>query len=243
MCDNCCNLNAVMYSTDSVNITGHLIYYTDNIKTYIKKCCLLRYYTGNDKLYIKFEDKLLDNIKYSNQKKQVYIKLNNENGLIIPVYEFNFTNKEIINHPDDYTNKYKIQINRYIIIYKSNDQYTFVTKTQYIKLNKRLQSNMIIDESFEYVYLLKDRTAVRSNEEVYKIGKTKQSNLNRFKSYPKGINLLLLIKCVDCSLVEKKIMKLIKEKYIHNKDYGNEYFEGNPEEMAIDILNIIFNRL
>lgn len=243
MCDNCCNLNAVMYSTDSVNITGHLIYYTDNIKTYIKKCCLLRYYTGNDKLYLKFEDKLLDNIKYSNQKKQVYIKLNNENGLIIPVYEFNFTNKEIINHPDDYTNKYKIQINRYIIICKSNDQYTFVTKTQYIKLNKRLQSNMIIDESFEYVYLLKDRTAVRSKEEVYKIGKTKQSNLNRFKSYPKGINLLLLIKCVDCSLVEKKIMKLFKEKYIHNKDYGNEYFEGNPEEMAIDILNIIFNRL
>lgn len=243
MCDNCCNLNIVMYSTDSVNITGHLIYYTNNLKTYIKKCCLLRYYTGNNKLDQKFEEKLLNNIKYSNQKKQAYIKINNGDELIIPVYEFNFTNKEIINHPDDYTNKYKIQINRYVFIYKSNEQYTFATKAQYTKLNKRLQSNMMVDESFEYVYLLKDRTAVRSNEEVYKIGKTKQSNLNRFKSYPKGINLLLLIKCADCTLVEKKIMYLFKEKYIHNKDYGNEYFEGNPEEMAIDILNIIFNRL
>ena len=246
MCDNCCNLNIVMYSNESVNITGHLIYYTDNVKTYIKKCCLLRYYTGNNKLDPKFEERLLENIKYSNQKKQTYIKLNNQDENIIPVYEFNFTNKEIINHPDDYTNKYKIQINRYVIICKSNEQYTFATKAQYnkfIKDLKKLQYNMMVDESFEYVYLLKDRTAVRSNEEVYKIGKTKQSNLNRFKSYPKGINLLLMVKCADCTLVEKKIMHLFKEKYIHNKDYGNEYFEGNPEEMATDILNIIFNRL
>lgn len=244
MCDNCCNLNIVMYSEDSVNITGHLIYYTDNKKTYIKKCCLLRYYTGNNILDPKFEERLLDNIKYPNQKKQAYIKLtNDDDGIIIPVYEFNFINKEIIFHPDDYTNKYKIQINRYMIICKSNQQCVFTTKAQYNKFNKKMQSNMIVDESFEYVYLLKDRTAVRSNEEVYKIGKTKQSNLNRFKSYPKGINLLLMIKCVDCSLVEKKIMHLFKEKYIHNKDYGNEYFEGNPEEMATDILNIIFNRL
>ena len=108
MCDNCCNLNIVMYSNESVNITGHLIYYTDNVKTYIKKCCLLRYYTGNNKLDPKFEERLLENIKYSNQKKQTYIKLNNQDENIIPVYEFNFTNKEIINHPDDYTNKYKI---------------------------------------------------------------------------------------------------------------------------------------
>lgn len=241
MCDNCCNLNIVMYSTNSVNITGALIYYTDDIKTYVKKCCLLRYYTGNNILKPKFEEKLLDNIKYSNQKRQAYIKLNNELNEIIPVYEFNFAEMEIINHPDDYTNKYKIQINRYVILCKSNEQYVFTTKSQYNKYIKNPQSNILVDENFEYIYLLKDRTAVKSNEDVYKIGKTKQSNLNRFKSYPKGINLLLLIKCINCSAVEKKIMNLFKEKYIHNRDYGNEYFEGNPETMAKDIIFIVFN--
>lgn len=243
MCDNCCNLNIVMYSNDSVNINGSLIYYTNDLKTYIKKCCLLRYYTGNNKLESKFEERLLNNIKYSNQKKQAYIKLINRMETIIPVYEFNFVEKEIINHPDDHTNKYKIQINRYMIICKSNEQYIFTTKIQYNKFNKQFQSNMLVDEIFEYIYLLKDRTAVRSSEEVYKIGKTKQSNLNRFKSYPKGINILLLIKCDNCSLVEKKIMYLFKQKYIHNRDYGNEYFNGNPKEMTTDILNIIFNKI
>lgn len=243
MCDNCCNLNIVMYSNDSVNINGSLIYYTNDLKTYIKKCCLLRYYTGNNKLESKFEERLLNNIKYSNQKKQAYIKLINRMETIIPVYEFNFVEKEIINHPDDHTNKYKIQINRYMIICKSNEQYIFTTKIQYNKFNKQFQSNMLVDEIFEYIYLLKDRTAVRSSEEVYKIGKTKQSNLNRFKSYPKGINILLLIKCDNCSLVEKKIMYLFKQKYIHNRDYGNEYFNGNPKEMITDILNIIFNKI
>lgn len=243
MCDNCCNLNIVMYSNDSVNINGSLIYYTNDLKTYIKKCCLLRYYTGNNKLESKFEERLLNNIKYSNQKKQAYIKLINRMETIIPVYEFNFVEKEIINHPDDHTNKYKIQINRYMIICKSNEQYIFTTKIQYNKFNKQFQSNMLVDEIFEYIYLLKDRTAVRSSEEVYKIGKIKQSNLNRFKSYPKGINILLLIKCDNCSLVEKKIMYLFKQKYIHNRDYGNEYFNGNPKEMITDILNIIFNKI
>jgi hypothetical protein len=66
-----------------------------------------------------------------------------------------------------------------------------------------------------------------------------QPNLDRFKSYPKGFNLLKLEECPECSLAEKKIMQLFKQKYIHRIDYGNEYFEGNPEEMRIDITNII----
>ncbi len=240
MCDNCCNVNIVMYTNESVNINGSLIYYTDGLKTYIKKCCLLRYYTGNNILKQKFEERLLDNIKYSDQKKQKFIKLNDKMETIIPVFEFTFNNVEMINHPDDYTNKYKIIINRYMYICQSNTQYTFTTRVQF---NKFIKCNHLIDEKFEYVYLLKDRTAVKSNEEVYKIGKTKQINLNRFKTYPKGINLLLLIKCTDCSIIEKKIMFLFKQKYIHNRDYGNEYFEGNPDEMIADIINIIYNRL
>lgn len=251
MCDNCYNLNITMNSDDlddsieSISIEGSLIYYINNVKSYIKKCCLLKYYTGKNILEPKFEERLLDNIKCSNNKRQKYIKVNNENE-IIPVYEFNFTDKEIINHPNDCTNKYKMQINRDMYISENNEQYKFTTKIQYNKFIKDLeknQVNMMVDETFGYVYLLKDRAAVRSNEEVYKIGRTNQPNLNRFKSYPKGFDLLTLKKCSDCSLVEKKIMQLFKQKYIHRRDYGNEYFEGNPDEMEIDILNIIYNRL
>ena len=241
MCDNCKDINMSMYTNEVVNINGSLIYYIDtsNNKTYIKKCCMLRYYTGNHKLKPLFEEKLVENTKCL--KKMKYLKLNNANKeTVIQVYEFEFNSIEIISHPDDHSNTYQIMINRFVVICKSNEQYVFTTKSQF---NKFIKNDYDMEEKFEYVYLLQDRTAVKSNEEVYKIGKTKQENLNRFKSYPKGINILLLIKCTNCDLVEKKIMYLFKQKYIHNRNYGNEYFEGNPEEMVTDIINIIFNKL
>jgi hypothetical protein len=87
----------------------------------------------------------------------------------------------------------------------------------------------------EYIYLLQEREFVKTNENIFKIGKTKQENNKRFLQYPKGSILLLQSSCIDCDALEKKIIKLFKEKYFHRKDIGNEYFEGFHLLMLIDI--------
>lgn len=86
-----------------------------------------------------------------------------------------------------------------------------------------------------YIYLLQEREFVNKKESVYKIGRTKQENSKRIKQYPKGTVLLFQIICNDCSITEKAIISIFKEKFKHRKDIGNEYFEGNYQTM-IDII-------
>ncbi len=43
--------------------------------------------------------------------------------------------------------------------------------------------------SIEYVYMLQEREFIRLNENVYKIGKTMQTNNTRFEQYPVGSQL------------------------------------------------------
>ena len=94
-------------------------------------------------------------------------------------------------------------------------------------------------DPLQYVYLLQEREFVNNKEPVYKIGKTKQANLQRFNSYPKGSVLLLQNCCNDCNKTEKEIIKLFDTKYKKRTDRGSEYYEGNYREMTIDIYKII----
>ena len=48
------------------------------------------------------------------------------------------------------------------------------------------------DNNNEFIYLIKEREFIKTKEKIYKIGKTKQENLQRIKSYPNGSILLLL---------------------------------------------------
>jgi uncharacterized C2H2 Zn-finger protein len=91
----------------------------------------------------------------------------------------------------------------------------------------------------EYIYLLKEREFIKTREEIYKVGKTKQKNLKRLDSYPNGTVLILYILCQNCDNTEKKILKEFKEKFIHKRDIGLEYFKGNPDDMIEIICKII----
>ena len=91
------------------------------------------------------------------------------------------------------------------------------------------------------IYLLQEREFINSNENIYKIGRTKQANIQRFNQYPKGSKLLLHIVCDDCDILETELIRDFKNKYIHRKDIGNEYFEGDYKEMIKDIYNKITN--
>jgi hypothetical protein len=92
-----------------------------------------------------------------------------------------------------------------------------------------------------YVYLLIEREFIKSGENVYKIGLTKQKELMRFSQYPKGSDLLLHSMCNNCRVTEKEIMKQFKQHFIQRNDYGTEYFEGNYKHMVYLIHTIIAN--
>ena len=91
----------------------------------------------------------------------------------------------------------------------------------------------------EYIYLMQEREFIKTKENIYKIGKTKQENLKRIGNYDNGSILIIQIKCNDCDKSEKKLITLFKEKYELQKDIGNEYFKGNCNDMRDDIYNYI----
>lgn len=91
----------------------------------------------------------------------------------------------------------------------------------------------------EYIYLLQKREFIKTKENIYKIGKTKQENLKRISNYENGSILICQFKCNDCDKLEKKLITLFREKYELQKDIGNEYFKGNCDDMRDDIYNYI----
>lgn len=89
--------------------------------------------------------------------------------------------------------------------------------------------------NLEYIYLLQEREFVKTNENIYKIGKTKQNNLKRFSSYPNGSKLLIQVICNNCDITENIILNKFKNIFIQKKDIGFEYFTGDVYKM-IDLI-------
>jgi hypothetical protein len=86
-----------------------------------------------------------------------------------------------------------------------------------------------------YIYLLQEREFIKTNENIYKIGRTEQENYQRFNQYPKGTILLFQMMCSDCKNTETNIIKEFKNVFKQRIDIGNEYFEGDYNIM-IDII-------
>ena len=61
----------------------------------------------------------------------------------------------------------------------------------------------------QYIYLLREREFIKTKENIFKIGKTKQLNNIRFSQYPKDSNLLLQISCNNCDILEKKLQQIL----------------------------------
>lgn len=97
----------------------------------------------------------------------------------------------------------------------------------------------IVTSTVNYIYLLKEREFIKTNEDVYKIGRSKQENIKRFNQYPKGSILLLQIVCEDCISEENTLIKLFKTKFKQREDIGIEYFEGNYMSMIGTILSVV----
>lgn len=92
-----------------------------------------------------------------------------------------------------------------------------------------------------YVYLLQEREFIKTNENIYKIGRSEKENNKRFNQYPNGSILLFQIICINCVKMESEIIKKFKEKFIQRKDIGREYFEGDYKTMINFIYRMVKN--
>jgi hypothetical protein len=95
-----------------------------------------------------------------------------------------------------------------------------------------------------YIYLLQTREFVRTNENIYKIGQTRQKNNKRLKQYPDGSILLFQMICNNCVGIEKIIIEKFKQKFeqvkkLNGANIGNEYFRGNYNDMIEVIYSTI----
>lgn len=91
----------------------------------------------------------------------------------------------------------------------------------------------------QYIYLLQEREFIKTKENIYKLGKTKQQHNKRFAQYPKNSKLLTQLICDDCDKIERILINLFNEKFEKRKDIGNEYFEGDYKYMIDLIYNTI----
>lgn len=82
----------------------------------------------------------------------------------------------------------------------------------------------------EWVYMLIEREFRKSKESIYKIGRSDNWE-SRIKQYTKD-SLVIGLVCVDDSVsAEKALIAAFKQTYVHRRDIGREYFQGNQLAM------------
>jgi hypothetical protein len=89
-----------------------------------------------------------------------------------------------------------------------------------------------------HLYFLQEREFKNSNEDVYKLGKTKQEFGKRTASYPKNSVVYLQVFVDNVDERENIAIKYFKQNFTHREDIGNEYFEGDKYEMESAIYKI-----
>ncbi|MBM3203647.1 GIY-YIG nuclease family protein, partial [Candidatus Woesearchaeota archaeon] len=82
----------------------------------------------------------------------------------------------------------------------------------------------------EFNYLLVPRGSLDSKNNVVKVGRTTDP-VRRETDYPKGSRMYCVMLVTDSKAVEDKLCDTFRKLFKHRKDYGNEYFEGNIDEM------------
>jgi len=64
-----------------------------------------------------------------------------------------------------------------------------------------------------YIYLLQEREFIKTKENIYKLGKTKQENLKRIQNYPNGTKLIIQLECENCDINEKNLIIIIIKQF------------------------------
>ncbi len=112
-------------------------------------------------------------------------------------------------------------------------------------IEERFRPNTINGiNSCQYLYLIREREHVLHCEEVYKTGQTiaeeRSMTINRYHTYGKGSEIILIIQCIDCVALEKKVLKVFNDTF-KKHIFGTESFIGNKKEMCAIITEMVYN--
>jgi hypothetical protein len=85
-----------------------------------------------------------------------------------------------------------------------------------------------------YIYLLQEREFIKTKENIYKLGKTKQENLKRLKQYSKGSELIIQLQCENFEGDKYKMQEIIYNHIINCKKVIIDCYSSDEEYMDID---------
>jgi hypothetical protein len=188
-----------------------------------------------------------------NHNKKFHIIQINESNNDIKKYNCNYCYREFIN----YQNRWKHEKVCKEKGKKTKEQELEITKLkkeqelEITKLKKELEmKNNIIQNSLQpiqpkqiqnggHIYLIQEREFMNANQNVYKIGRTKDIN-QRVKGYPKDSRLCYTRWTPNIEQYEKEIIDLFKMNFINKKEIGSEYFEGD-ENIMINQIHQYYN--
>jgi hypothetical protein len=91
----------------------------------------------------------------------------------------------------------------------------------------------------EGIYLIYIREFINSQEHIYKIGESIDMD-KQLRRYPNGSIVLFRMKCKESKKCKEYLNKIFKEKFIQKTYYGNDYFEGNEDEMINEIHKYLY---
>ena len=89
-----------------------------------------------------------------------------------------------------------------------------------------------------HIYVIKEREFLKTNENIYKIGRSK-SIINRMPAYPKNSRIYSILYVKDVNEVEKFMIDRFDKLFVKRVDIGNEYYECSEEELMKECTMII----
>lgn len=82
-----------------------------------------------------------------------------------------------------------------------------------------------------FLYILREREFLKTEELIYKIGKTINIK-NRMPAYPKSSRLYLCFYCSsDIDVLERDLITTFDRLFVKRVDIGSEYYEGDIAQM------------
>lgn len=110
------------------------------------------------------------------------------------------------------------------------------TCQKYLSESRRKKTGLESDSTkVSYIYLIREREFLNTNQNIYKVGRTTQephNKIKRLQDYKKGSEIILVIKVPneDVVSIEDTIKKEFKTTFKSHTD-GCEYFEGDIDKM------------
>jgi len=90
-----------------------------------------------------------------------------------------------------------------------------------------------------HLYIVKIREFVKTEEDVYKVGRTFDI-IKRFSSYPKGSKLLFIIPSDDPIKHENILLDKLRNEFKNRTDIGREYFQTDLSNLIKIMISCVF---